>query len=749
MRYSISAVATIGLTAGQVAGTVSWPCVLKAPLLTHHHQSLWGYGGEKYGSVPVTDNHCNPDQEKGFSWDHLPEGNPIDSYGGINFEGFKSATPYRKRDVLSKRTDSSRSISCGVSKQGDSAKIYSGAQPFSVKQYQVTVDIDVDVEFHYGMEDGSTCKHTTRCSAGGSVVPNTQCGGAKHVSFKVPDYETKDNYELDIYKIDFDCNPAEVDTSSETYSVSSSADYSQESSQSYYGESSTYSSTSTEYSAPVTDVATSTDCYGYGCPAASTATDSYSTTSEGYYYSSSSAEYSTSTTDAPSSTDCYGYGCPETTTAYTTTDAVYSTTVEYSTSDAELSSTSAAYSTSEYYVDTSSTSAAYSTSEYYVDTSSTSAAYSTSEYYVDTSSTSAAYSTSEYYVDTSSTSVAYSTSEYYVETSSSSAEYYTSAPYVETSSTSAAYYTSATDIVSYGESTSVEYSSTVVSYAEPTSADYQSTSQYSAVETSSYVSQYDYSSYEVSSYAPYPTGPSVQPAKTCPDVLPKCLNTWMYKTGCKDNTDKDCYCKNADYTKNVIGCVTAWGADNDKIQKALSYLAGICAAYVPENPAIITACPTTFTLDMPKPTGTTAEPTIPYTTVTVENVVTVPCSYTTGESSGQPIPSSSTVSKYNTAIVVPKVDFATQSAGCATCTADVELYPDVPGAVPYHTPVAPAQPGESSPVVATGTMGTVYTQANAQPTSSVSAFQGAGARARAEIGAAGTVVLGVVAFLAL
>jgi hypothetical protein len=65
-----------------------------------------------------------------------------------------------------------------------------------------------------------------------------------------------------------------------------------------------------------------------------------------------------------------------------------------------------------------------------------------------------------------------------------------------------------------------------------------------------------------------------------------------------------------------------------------------------------------------------------YTTITIETSVTVPCTYSTGESSGQPIPSSSTVSPYSTCVTVPQVVFTT---GPET---SVVLVPGSPTAAP-------------------------------------------------------------------
>ncbi|KAF2144996.1 uncharacterized protein K452DRAFT_295557 [Aplosporella prunicola CBS 121167] len=86
------------------------------------------------------------------------------------------------------------------------------------------------------------------------------------------------------------------------------------------------------------------------------------------------------------------------------------------------------------------------------------------------------------------------------------------------------------------------------------------------------------------------------PTADCPGVLPKCLNTWKHKSSCKSNTDYECYCKDVEYTKNVMDCVSAWGIHNDEISQGLSYLVGICAAHIPENPGLITNCPSGITL---------------------------------------------------------------------------------------------------------------------------------------------------------
>ena len=66
----------------------------------------------------------------------------------------------------------------------------------------------------------------------------------------------------------------------------------------------------------------------------------------------------------------------------------------------------------------------------------------------------------------------------------------------------------------------------------------------------------------------------------------------MYETGCKDNTDSSCYCKDSQFITHVMGCISAWSTSPADASAASSYLMGICAAHIPNNPAIITACPT-------------------------------------------------------------------------------------------------------------------------------------------------------------
>lgn len=98
------------------------------------------------------------------------------------------------------------------------------------------------------------------------------------------------------------------------------------------------------------------------------------------------------------------------------------------------------------------------------------------------------------------------------------------------------------------------------------------------------------------------------------------MNTWIKESGCKDNSDFTCFCKNADFTKNVIQCVSAHGADTTVISKALSYLQGICASFIPQNPGIVTDCPKDIPITPPAAVSTPAAP-VPTDTITITTSV--------------------------------------------------------------------------------------------------------------------------------
>jgi hypothetical protein len=104
--------------------------------------------------------------------------------------------------------------------------------------------------------------------------------------------------------------------------------------------------------------------------------------------------------------------------------------------------------------------------------------------------------------------------------------------------------------------------------------------------------------------------------------------------------------------------LSAYGASDSEISIAQTYFQGICANYIPSNPAIVTCASSV--------TATVTQTAIPVTTVQVYTTLVVPCTETTGVSAGFTIPSSYTTTMISTQVVVPQVVFATYTTGTST-----------------------------------------------------------------------------------
>lgn len=170
------------------------------------------------------------------------------------------------------------------------------------------------------------------------------------------------------------------------------------------------------------------------------------------------------------------------------------------------------------------------------------------------------------------------------------------------------------------------------------------------------------------------------PPSECPTVVPKCINTWLDLPKCDSNADTACFCPSSDFTNKVIACIQAWGSSAAEIQSALSYFTGICAAFVPTNPGIVTAVPTTITLGPvpPKPTA----------------VAPIP--------NGPPAaPAPVTTLTYSTyTVTVPQVGFST-SAGASTTAVGLIPGPAPTGVTPGGTATRIPNPWTASSTLAT------------------------------------------------
>jgi len=163
----------------------------------------------------------------------------------------------------------------------------------------------------------------------------------------------------------------------------------------------------------------------------------------------------------------------------------------------------------------------------------------------------------------------------------------------------------------------------------------------------------------------------------CPDVLPQCVNTWIGQTKCTDNADSTCYCKDAEFVKNVMGCIEAWSDDDSNTSGSASYFQGICAPYIPENPAIITACPSvgkptpaseTSAAETPEETapvyGSSSTEGSPVTSSVPEE--TAPTYETSPASSSEASPATTTPAELTTSTI-----YSTVVSTITSCAADV------------------------------------------------------------------------------
>lgn len=89
------------------------------------------------------------------------------------------------------------------------------------------------------------------------------------------------------------------------------------------------------------------------------------------------------------------------------------------------------------------------------------------------------------------------------------------------------------------------------------------------------------------------TTAAVVPAVSVIDLLPGCLNTWISRTTCIDNSDFNCLCIDYELIASVTECILSWSPSSKDTEEALSLLLGVCAQYIPHNAALISVCSST------------------------------------------------------------------------------------------------------------------------------------------------------------
>ncbi|KXT05137.1 hypothetical protein AC578_7589 [Pseudocercospora eumusae] len=548
----------------------------------------WG-GGSSYSTPDNTDNQCSSEQSNGYNWSGLNSGS-FSNYGSNKFSGWSCSNSFGKRDLLSKRTFQSK---CITSNLDDEPSIgCDGSDKMSIDEYEVSADQDADVECHYEMPDGSSCKEIHSCSQSGSVIKNSQCGGAKSVTFKPAGDSKGKGCNIGIHSIGFNCGSAS--SSVPSYSSTSAAVSSYSTPEVY--------TTSTSVSAAETS--STEGIPGYGSTSQPTA--------PGYETSTPSASASSSTESSPVSFS-YDTSSAPTPPGYETSSVPTAPGYETTPSSTESSPiTTSAAPSSAWTIPGYGNSSTQGIPGYASSSSS-----STEVNAVTTSSGIPSYGIPSY-----TTSTVYSTT---LRTITSCAPEVTNCP----ASTGGTYVVTQTAAVS-----------TTVCPVTATETPAEST--------------------------PVPQGP---------DVLPKCLNTWLYLSGCKDNSDYECFCKNSDFMTKVYNCLSAWSDSSDATNSGAGYLMGICAKYIPENPAIITGCPSTIV----PATGYSPPTSTPSSPKTVTQYSTVVSTITSCGPEVTNCPATVQTSTYAIATSVPPVESAPSSTeGSPISSAAVTPPPAVP-----------------------------------------------------------------------
>lgn len=604
--------------------------------------ATWNMYGNPFNSPNYNNNECSDKQKGGFDWADLRDGDSNFNYGDFDFTGgWKCSNSFGKRDHLTRRSFGSKCIKNKVSKKKPASfGCNKRKSGFSITHIDVSVEYDVDLELHYTMEDGSKCKQVAPCKSSGSTIQNTQCGGAKSVDVYLPKHDKSDKEcEIGFHNIGFDCNPGKG------YNPPSPPSPPQ-----------TPASSSAPFiSKPASSAPASStpSCNGEECNTKPPATSSAAPPCDGDYCESSVPVTTAPATSAPATsappasetpkTSCGGYG----------EESCEGTTVVTSAPATSAPATSAP------------------------------PASETPEtpcggYGQESCEGTTVVSSAPVETPILSTAAPFTNSSAPATTAPPTQETSPVAPPPESPSAPAC-------DGSYGES--CEGSSAVVT--PPAS--------------SAVVTPPASSSVILTTGVPQPSSPPAPPVSP-PDVLPKCMNTWLEVSGnCKNNADASCYCKNKDFTKQVIDCVSAWCGTDDETRQALQYLIGICAEHVPENPGLVTDCPSYIPLN-PTPASPTApaggastpagevgsSTVVPGTTPAPEVPGTTPApeAPTGGVTGGVPASTPCTTITYGTTtLTIPQVHFTTHTneAGGAAPTQPVGL---VQGTAPASTPAS-------------------------------------------------------------
>ncbi|RYC55100.1 hypothetical protein CHU98_g11109 [Xylaria longipes] len=742
-----------------------------------------GYGfhnAPSYSCPDNSDNQCTSDMTKGFDWSGLNFGS-FTSYNGFTYSGYQCSQKFGKRDVLTGRSFQSKCITGKATTDKDSSPKIScdkskGVEKSSIREFHVTPEFDCDLEFHYTMPDGSSCKHRSSCKASGTIVQNTQCGGATDVTIVYPQQpdKPKDTCDYGIHSIGFDCEGPKP-TTHHTYPVSTptypantpgypvstpSSPASSPSSPASTPSSPASTPATTPSFPPTSSVPFTYPSYTVSTPAETPSTPAESTPAESTPAESTPAESTpveTPSTPAQSSTigssstapvsspsvtppgsasvpGSYPVYTPSTTSVPAESTPAESTPAESTPAESTPAESTPAESTPAESTPAESTPAESTPVESTPAVSTPAQSTPVVSIPIGSSSTAAvstpaetpSYSVTSYIT----TSTVFSTS---VQTITSCGPDVPNCP---------AGSTAVTTVIIPISTTVCPVTETLSQPAgTPTSTSVEAGSTPATYPASSPVGSTPIGSSATSPASQTSSSPSY-PVETlpCPSVVPSCLNTWMFAVGCKDNTDSSCYCPDSAFVNNVFACLYAHGESDEVISEAVSYFQGICAPFVPSNPGIATGAETITTVLTVTPTPA---PSASYTTIQVVATTVVPCT----DSVGEVIPSSSSTVVISTAMTVPQVIFTTITAtGAGAGSSSVAV---IPGTYPAFTPtptsggVAPPYP--TGPAITTFTTSPSAGFPVSTPTTTPAIATGGASRVGAGLGFLGMMAMAVAA----
>ncbi|KAL8862078.1 MAG: hypothetical protein Q9178_001533 [Gyalolechia marmorata] len=784
--------------------TISVPALLALGLAVRQTAATSWTDAQTYRNPSNTNNQCVGDQSKGLGFEDRSNGD-LGNYGALEWQNLRCTDGLQKRTsgpyengsldnapegfaggrcasgTASKDVDSSPKFSCGSDQKG-----------MSIDNIHVSTSETTEIELHYGYENGDICKQTETCSPAGRIIKNKQCGDAKSVTVKLSDADKKDNCEVGIHSVGFNCGPASSKPP-------------------------VPSATPVE-STPI--VSTSQETKPYPYPTANTTTLIDSTAPSTVPESTSIPLTSTAEVPMPS------------TTLESPTTSIYSNTSISSTSPVETiptitsvpltsigdnSPTTAAPGTTVPVVTTEVIVATLTTCP--VTNTITSGSITSLE---TTSTVSTVLVTSTSTVCTycvpppaSTATVPIGTTSVPIETpivpgspettpistaGENSPETTISSVPIASSSTPAPVPTATQDIatteivfttlttrpvtstITSGDMTSVQTITTVSTIISTSTSTIctqcvppvETPAPPPAVSTPISPSTGNLPIGETSVPIIPPSSPAPAPPAPYPSVLPSCMKTWLVITTCKDTADSSCYCLDAEFTKTVQECVSAWAANNSDVQGALSNLAGICADHVSNNPGIITNVPKTITLvptpasqspsgpsaapispsilpgpvtsipgnpvpiadsSVPStvansPAGATIQPSAanPVTTLSLSQPVAYACPVSQLPEGQAPAPASSCTSLLVTQVTVPQVGFETAPAAPGVINPSVELVAGSPAPV---LATATAGPVGGSPTTTFGTVvGTASAIGSTFPQGSTIPFTGSASSTR-------------------